>query len=515
MSLTLAPFNPFPGLRPFNSEEAHIFFGRELQTDELLERLRQHRFLAVVGTAGSGKSSLMGAGLLPSLHAGLIDVAGSHWRTVIMRPGSNPISSLALALNASGVSTSEELDPDSIGAMFTETTLRRGALGLVEAAKHGNLGRDENMLVLVDQFEEIFRIRNVDRESQDDSAAFVKLLIEAVWQSELPIYVILTMRSDFLGDCSLFYDLPEMINSSQYLVPRLSREGLRQAIEGPIAVGGGEISPRLVQRLLNEMSDAPHHLPILQHALFRTWESWKVEGSDGPIDLHHYQIIGGMADALSNHADEAYNELPDPGRRIAKKLFQSLTVRGPDNREIRRPLRLEVLCSIVEASPETIATVIDAFSGESRAFIMPPSSGLLRAESVVDISHESLIRGWRQLREWVDEEASSAQFYIRLAETAKLYQRGMAGLWRNPDLELALRWRRTQMPIKAWAELYHSGFEDAMEFLDKSLAAYQEEVRGVELRRKKESRKIRILFTLLFILFFVNVVLFSMLMYQK
>ncbi len=320
--------NPFPGLRPFRSSENHLFFGRDDQNHELLKKLRRNRFLAVVGTSGSGKSSLVRAGLLPRLHGGFMTQAGSSWRIAVFRPGHDPIGNLAQALNAPqalGNAKEEVVDQ----ATIIETTLRRGDLGLVDATRQARLQPHENLLVVVDQFEELFRFKQASESGQrgDEAEAFVTLLLEAAKSETVSLYVVLTMRSDFLGDCSQFRDLPEAMNEGQYLVPRMTRAQREAAISGPVAVGGGQVAPRLVQQLLNDVGDNPDQLPILQHALMRTWDHWTQHHQDAePIDIEHYESIGGMNQALSFHADEAYQELPnDHSKKIAEKLFKTLS----------------------------------------------------------------------------------------------------------------------------------------------------------------------------------------------
>lgn len=215
MSKSGIEFNPFPGLRPFEADEDYLFFGREDQSDELLTRLRRHHFVAVVGTSGSGKSSLVRAGLLPALYGGLMAQAGSSWRVAVFRPGNDPIGNMARALHDPDVLGTQDVDPDMQLAM-TETTLRRGALGLTEVVRQAKLPPEDNVLLVIDQFEEIFRFVQTiaPGSTEDDAAAFVKLFLEAIRQQQLPIYVFLTMRSDYLGDCSRFRDLPEAINDS-------------------------------------------------------------------------------------------------------------------------------------------------------------------------------------------------------------------------------------------------------------------------------------------------------------
>jgi energy-coupling factor transporter ATP-binding protein EcfA2 len=515
--------NPFPGLRPFESTETYLFFGRDGQSEELLRRLRRTRFLAVVGTSGSGKSSLVRAGLLPALQGGLMASAGSDWRIAILRPGNDPIGNLARALASPAVLGSRAEKTEDMQDVLAETTLRRSSLGLVELVRRARAKLDrggesivrdyENLLVIVDQFEEIFRFKQLIEEenTKEDAAAFVKLLLEAVRQPEAKIYVVLTMRSDFLGDCSQFWELPEAINDGQYLIPRLTRDERREAIVGPIAVGEGVITDPLVNQLLNDVGDNRDQLPILQHALMRTWDYWLSHRRNGePIDISHYNATGGMAEALSRHADEAYAELSDAQKMIAEKLFKGLTEKGADNREIRRPMEVQEICELTGGNEATVTAVIEVFRREGRSFLMPPPTDALTGApvnlnfgSLIDISHESLIRNWDRLKTWVDEESRTARIYRRLAETAVLHREGGAGLWRDPDLQLALNWRDESKPNKVWARRYHPEFELAMSFLDASVAARDAATREAEKQRRaqvKRARVIALFFALAFLL---------------
>ncbi len=464
--------NPFPGLRAFEADEEHLFFGRESQVDELLAHLRRARFVAVVGASGSGKSSLVRAGLLPALHGGLMAAAGSHWYVALMRPGSSPIPSLANALDACGVLGAHRGDP-ALRVGLVQAVLERGTLGLVEVVAQARLGEAERLLVVVDQFEELLRFKAID------AVPFVKLLLAAVAQSRFPIYVVITMRSDFLGDVSQFRALPESISGSLFLVPRLTRAQFQRAIEGPIRVAGGRIAPRLTNRLLNDLEDDADQLPVLQHALMRTWsahmERW---GADEPLDTPDLEAIGALSQALSLHGDEVFASLgTDRVREVAERVFKCLADRGEDNRGVRRPTRFAEVCAVVDAAPAEVRDVVEAFRAPGCSFLMPPPPSRLDDNTVLDISHESLMRIWRRLQGWVEEEAESAQVYRRLAGAAQLHREGKAALWRDPDLQIAVNWRRENHPTAAWGERIAPGFEGAMHFLDASLAARSRERR--------------------------------------
>jgi hypothetical protein len=391
--------NPYPGLRPFDDNEADVtvFFGRDSQVDELLARLQRNRFVGIVGQSGCGKSSLVRAGLLPALHAGFIAGAGSHWLIATMRPGSRPIESLARALERSGA-LDRISDDQPLRVGLTRAVLDSGALGLLEALRQARLDPDENVLIVVDQFEELFRYKHAASAAHvaDEAAAFVKLLLEAAGAADVPIYVVITMRSDFIGECAAFRGLPERLNDSLFLVPRLTRDQLREAIEGPAGIEGVTIAPRLVNRLLNEVGDDPDQLPVLQHALMRTWDTWEARGArNEPIDIADYEKTGGLANALSRHGDEIYAALPsEKHREIAARVFRALTEDAGEGRGIRRPMAFGVLAAVAAATPAETATVIDAFRAINVSFLSPLGSEPLQDQTIVDLSHEAVMRNW-------------------------------------------------------------------------------------------------------------------------
>jgi len=396
--------NPFPGLRPFEADEDHLFFGREREIDELLRRLRTARFLAVIGTSGSGKSSLIRSGLIPSLISGFMARAGTSWRVAMMRPGEDPFGHLASALSPSDILGSAE--PELAGAqeVLLDATLRRSSRGLIEAVHLAHLAPDDNLLVVVDQFEELFRFRRSRQveHSRDDAIAFVRVLLEASKQIELPIFVVLTMRSDFIGDCMEYPGL----------------DAVRSAITGPVAVANGRIAPRLVLRLLNELCDDNDQLPILQHALMRSWDYWSAgHAAERPLDVADYEAIGTFTHALSYHAEEAYAEAGTPERQqLVARVFKALTDTYSDPRGVRRPTSVAELAGMCEANEADVVAVVDLFRRPGRSFLMPPAAIPLTPRSIVDISHESLMRCWERLIAWAEEERAAAAFYVRLSQ---------------------------------------------------------------------------------------------------
>jgi acetolactate synthase regulatory subunit len=466
MNRDLTMQNPFVGLRPFESRDSLYYFGRKEQTHALLKQLYANRFVAVVGSSGCGKSSLVRAGLIPNLEAGFLVQDRDLWEIATFKPGNAPLYHLAAAL----VSLTGSDTPEAVEKLL-KIVERRGAQALVDVAQTTLNAEDSNLLIVVDQFEELFRFQQARTiQVREEAADFVSILLDLVEQTVVPIYVILTMRSDFTGECDAFQGLPEAMNNSQYLVPRLTRDQRREAFLGPIRLAGADMTPRLMDRLLNESIDTRDDLPVLQHALMRTWNDWTSDGHNGPIDLEHYERAGTLKNALRLHADEALKDLNEENRLIARRMFQALTETDAANRRIRRPALLSQIIAICgkKVSPQTIMSLIERFNDDNRNFLVL-SSRTATDDPLVDISHESLIRQWKTLADWVDQEAESARIYQRLAQSAELHASGKAGLYKETDLQVALDWQGQQQPNAEWGARYHSNFKLTMDFLEQSV----------------------------------------------
>jgi WD40 repeat protein len=495
---TREPVQPFPGLRPFSESEVDLFFGREAQSAEIVATLARNRFVAVLGNSGSGKSSLVTAGVLPGLRAGLLAEAGERWIFVSMRPGNDPIGSLLVGLQAAGFcrdANHDDLRSDPLAI-----------LNRIRATFQSGQIKRSNVLILADQFEELFRY-TARAESpivdHDEKAAFVSLLLTTVShdlavEPGATVYGAITMRSDYLGECAQFRQLAETMNRVQYLVPRMTRDQLRQTIEGPIAMSGGRIAPLLVQRLLNDAGENPDQLPLLQHALMRTWQHWFDRREwQTEISEDDYVQIGTMQDALSKHANEACDEAVSEalargglqadqnGFTIVKRIFQRLRERDDKGRETRRPTGIAELCRVSDASFDQVVAVAECFRRRGRTFLTPFEDPLIE-DTVIDVTHECLLRKWDRLAgEWALEEEESRRIYLTLAT-------------RNPDdylrgavLSRAQEWWTRRQPNRDWAMRYHSGFEQTQALLEGSVRRHEDELRHQEaLRKDEEDRRI-------------------------
>ncbi|MCX6302519.1 MAG: hypothetical protein NTW82_10075 [Bacteroidia bacterium] len=481
--------NPFPGLRPFAPEESDLFFGRERESEEVLKKLLNNRFVTVIGASGSGKSSLIYCGVLPKIR-NLASENSSSWKIIMFRPGNDPLGHLGNSISENITGTDQE--SASAENILQDLHLNDGIASTLK--KHMTKG-NEKILLVVDQFEEIFRYSTLSAGGikGTDATEFVEKLVSAIIQPDAKIFTLITMRSDFIGECAHYQGLTQLINNSNYLVPHMDRENYRQAIEGPIKYAGAKIEQKLVDTLLTDIGERTDQLPVLQHALMRTWTYWQELDDPGrPISYSDYDSVGTMSDAMSRHANEAYEELSLRGKEICEKMFKTITEKGVDNKGIRHPSSVSTINSIVQCTSDELFEVVEKFRIQSRSFITPRQDIPLTDDSIIDLSHESLMRLWDRLREWVDDEASSVQMYLRLSEASAMFQQGKTSLWRPPDLQLAINWRDQHKPTLEWAQRYDPAFERAMVYLRTSEKEYLDEEESKIRLQKKQMRRTKI-----------------------
>jgi tetratricopeptide (TPR) repeat protein len=358
---------PYPGMRPFERDESHLFFGRDHCVDEMVKRLAERRFLAVLGSSGTGKSSLVKTGLFSALEMGLLSGAGSHWLIVDFRPGGNALGNLARALlEAECLVTRRPGPSDAEVEPLQKRFKQQGRRELIKWCREGHLPEDTNLLVLVDQFEELFWYQNA--EGREDAQALVTLLLESRWprglaspqRAEMPIYVTITLRSEYLGPCALIWGLPEAINEGTYLTPRMKRQECEDAILGPARVCGFDVEPQLVTRLLNDMADfAPwdieggkdqltrlargaDQLPLMQHALNQMWQRAR-EGAQAKADDEEIVLkladYRGLEEELDDHAEQVFASLDASCQAVAERIFRAVTQGTTVANAVRRPTR--------------------------------------------------------------------------------------------------------------------------------------------------------------------------------
>jgi hypothetical protein len=421
------PERPYPGLRPFEKEEWAIFFGRERMIDEVIARLAESRLVLIHGISGSGKSSLVRAGVLPKL-ALQYRRHDAPWLTCAIRPAGGPLWNLAAAF---AQLAGHVHDLERISAIAGRFNAQEATLASVAASLPGIVGK--SVCLLVDQFEELFRY---EREtSRDEVELFVDLIERSakkdggdVVSDGVDLHVIVTMRSEFLGECSRFAGFAETINRTQYLVPRMDDDGLMRAVRRPALMYGGEFDEELAERLITSVRGREDELPLLQHGLMLMWEDAKrCAASRGrpTLDGRIVYDAGGLAKLLSSHANAVMaSAAPDEQRgRIVEAIFRALTDVNSEGSAIHRPLPFSRLCAVAGVVPEVLHPILDAFRASGVSFLTPYAPDSIKDKTLIDISHEALIRCWRRIDDkpdgWLQKEIREGLGLARAAVSGR------------------------------------------------------------------------------------------------
>ncbi|MCU0459706.1 MAG: hypothetical protein MUE37_11545 [Bacteroidales bacterium] len=437
---------------------------------KVVSKLKENRFVAVLGASGSGKSSLVMSGVIPALLRENAEEKKS-WSYLVFRPALNPVDHLAA-----------ELSSLSAGAGFAQQTkasvaasLHNRTEGLTDVINRIRKNLRQQIVIVIDQFEEIFRYSPATTRGTigDDATDFIDLIVNATQRPDQGLFIILTLRSEYVSECARFHSLTNLMNSSSYLLPQIPVDQLAAVIEEPVKLSGGSIDRSLVKLMLGDLDDRPGQLPVLQHLMTRLWNQWSRLGDlSRPISIADYEAVGQLRGAISQHAGQALESLDERHRYVCARLFRTITTRTDDGRELRKPERISTIAAQTGCDEHEIIVVAEVFRAPEYSFLTPSKEIPLTGESILDLTHESIIRLWSTLRRWMDEEEASVKLYRHLAASAEQYQEGNGRLWMPPDLLLAIRWREENKPTLAWAERIDPAFERAMLFLKNSEEEY-------------------------------------------
>jgi hypothetical protein len=499
-AVTLSRDRPFPGLRPFEFADREFFFGRQDQIYSLYSLLDLSRFIAVIGSSGSGKSSLVRAGLLPLLND------EENWRFATMHPGDEPLVQLADALVTLVPDDGSDADKTrrEIRHRRIELALRRSSFGLAAALEEIPTLGNRSLLIVVDQFEELFRYagtvgaslrkRVADTLWRDQAAHFVQLLLEAARSSDRPIYILLTMRSDFIGDCARYNGLPEAVSAAQFLVPSLKRDEREEVIRKPIEKVGATIEPELVERLLNDIGPELDQLPVLQHCLARIWNR---AGKTRHLTLKDYDAVGKIGGALSQHANEVMRSLPGLELGV-EQVFRALSERDKEGRATRRALKFDRLLAETGISKDDLVKILDRFRADDCSFILPSKAAvpLLSDDTRIDVVHEALLRRWDAISAedtgWLAAEEADGRFYralLALLEGATASEKVTLPL---DQVEWRWKWWNARPRTAAWAERYGGHFESVEKLFNDSRAALAAEIARRQAAERRELEAARL-----------------------
>lgn len=402
--------SPYRGLHTFDKEHAEFFFGREADIQRVLEKLKASRFLAVVGPSGSGKSSLVRAGLLPALERNGLP-GSERWQVRVIKPGSQPLETLAAHLAQLG-------NPGAMQQTIAQFQDSERTLHLATTLALLDHPDDVRLVWVVDQAEEVFTLC----QDEAERAAFLANLLYAASVPDGRCTVVLTLRADFYPRLATYPKLAQRLGTDQYLVSPLEGQGLRDAIEKPAARVGVVFEPGLVETIIEDVRSQPGAQPLLEHALLELWQRRRGR----TLTLGAYQEIGGVSGALAKRADESFTTLDPEQQAIARRAMLRLTQPGEGTEDTRRRAELNELARRPEER-DAVQHVVDALVA---ARLLTTGGDGQTGARWVDVAHEALIRGWPRLRGWLEEDRKDLVAHHRLTDAADDWEHG----GRDPDL---------------------------------------------------------------------------------
>ena len=441
--------NPYKGLQAFQEADADDFFGRQRLVERLLSRLGDEaespRFLSVVGPSGSGKSSVVKAGLIPSLRSGALN-GSDDWFITEMVPGTHPLEEIEAALLRIAVNP-----PDSLLALLNED-----ARGLARAVKRVVPG-DNEVLLVIDQFEEVFTMV----EDEQERAHFLNNLLEAAADPRSRVRILLTLRADFYDRPLLYPEFGELVRQSTEVVLPLNAEELEQAIRNPAERVGLQLEPGLVTAIIGDIGEQPGALPLLQYALSELYE--RRDGNR--LTTEAYEASGRVIGALARRAEELYKQADSQGQLLIRQLLLRLVTLGEGTEDTRRRVQQLELLSGEDARDEHMLAIIQRY-GKYRllTFDRDPTT----RTPTVEVAHEALIRQWPRLRGWIESNREDLQIQRRLTVATQE--------WLNAGQDasfLASGARLSQ--FESWAEDTELSLnQQEQDYLHSSLAERQE-----------------------------------------
>jgi WD40 repeat protein/DNA-binding XRE family transcriptional regulator len=445
---------PFKGLLYFDEADSDLFFGRETLTARLIERLATgidagERFLAVVGASGSGKSSVVRAGLIPALRW---RSPSASWPIHVLTPTAQPLEALAASLT-------QEVESVTAAATLADD-LARDPRSLQLFVKRGHASQ---VMLVVDQFEELFTLCR----SHTEQIAFVNNLIAAAFEPDSPTIVVIALRADFYAHCADFADLRQALAQHQEYIGPMTPEELCQAIEEPARRGHWEYESGLIDLLLHDVGDEPGALPLLSHALLETWQRRRGR----TLTLSGYLASGGVRGAIAETAESVFHDQLDRQQQlIARQIFLRLTELGEGTQDTRRR------ATLIELVPNPQLRL----SVESVLKTLADARLITTSEGVAEVAHEALIREWPTLREWLADDREGLRLHRHLTEAAQEWERldrDRDSLYRGARLAQAVEWANT-----------HAGELNALErtFLEASQALAQQEEVEREAQRQRQ-----------------------------
>lgn len=468
---------PFVGIQPYSENESDVFYGREEEVENLLQILQKNKLLTLSGDAGSGKTSLIKAGLIPRLRAGFLGQSGKDWSVAYFRPGINPLSNFAHALAQNGVMSVETKPKTTDYEYYIAKIEQSGATGIIDVYKRSEIFNKRNLLIVIDQLEDMFKFsKYFDTSVSEYDNVLMDIVYRSVSFKNTAIYFLICIETPFLTKLASYAKLQEIISKSQYTIQNLDFKVLNRILEQTFNTRNVHFEPKVVEHFSEVLNEDAGYLPNLQFLFKKLYAKFVSESAAFHcIDFADVNSFGGIENVIAEELESLYNASSTEEKNYFNLFFKTLAnaessssvaYESVQNIASFMDVGMDVLSNLIQNIKSDLDLLIDVFE-PSISGISKKGTHAIEGKNILSLKYQKLLN-WERKLFWCREELANFQKYKSFAEDAIRKGTGEVDFLKTPELEMAIAWRDNPHHTKNWAQKYALNFIQTVEYIDQS-----------------------------------------------
>ena len=485
--------NKLKGLLPYQEEDHLTFYGRDKEVENLLQIIQKNKLITLTGVSGSGKTSLINAGLIPRLKNGFLGQAGKEWSICKFRPGVNPIENMIAALTNSGILKKDYRANTEDFANYKKIIEDDKNLSLSKIYRDSEIYNQRNLLIVVDQLEDIFVFEKIIKEKNNDDQLLLDIVSRTVRFKETSIYFLICLQTEYISELTNYASLQELFSKSQYAIQNIGSSGLKSLIKNNFTSNGIGFDSSAFNHLLEKSTQDLSLLPNVQFLLYCLFNKDKNKDS---VTKEMISEIGGIENVIGNKFENLFQSLSDSDQTNFEKIVKA-TINFEKNQDNDLSNSFGQILNISGVERSTSNQLIKLFKnelGESIEFFENKISGVQRKnnkiinlDDIIGFNYEKN-RNWDREQDWIEEEKIAFQNYSEYALQAQKHSIGEISLLNSPELEMAINWRNSNSVDENWAKKYSLNFSKTINYINESEKFFNQNKEKEEQRIKRKRR---------------------------
>jgi energy-coupling factor transporter ATP-binding protein EcfA2 len=469
--------NPFVGLKPYTKETSNFYFGREQEVENLLGVLQKNKLVTLSGASGTGKTSLINAGLIPRLKKGFVGQAGKDWSITSFRPGIEPLLNLSHALTASTVLKVDLKSNTTDRKYYSEIISNFGSLGIVEVYKRSEIFGKKNLLIIIDQLEDLYKYNKYfNHTSTEEDNTLMDLIYRTVTINNTAIYFLICIETSYLTKLTSYNKLQEIISKSQYSIQNIDHSGIHQIVKNTFYKKNIQFNHKVIDLVIDTLKEEIIYLPNLQLLLYKLYEKFVVNGVDNlTINLEDVEAMGGVKYSIANDFETIYTSSAKEEQRTISLFFKAIaSPQNASNTQYESISNISEYTSIsrIELSnkirflKKTFNELFDVFE-PSITGILASAKKPYDSKNIISLKYIKFLN-WKRHDVWLNEEENNYKNFKAFSEDAIRKSNNEVDFLKTPELENAIEWRDNPTNNKNWAKKYNLDFDKTLNFINKS-----------------------------------------------